>query len=213
MNPSPANRTRWTGPLKRPGRLTGDASVLAQFGKSHPAVWITITRFPAVFVGALALTNTTVRDHVVVQAWVGLVGVVAGAVLALVGQHVLRRSDARERLGLLLLEQCSFLIASSEDYRNRIWEERKGLSQTAVAGWDLSAHRLAQARLKVLCHDRQVHAALTELQESGTALGRSWRLSRQDGPEVQEAWRRHKMALENFLEVSSRLVRRRVSDD
>lgn len=147
------------------------------------------------------------------QAWAGLVGVVAGAVLALLGQHFLRRSDARERLGLLLLEQCSFLIASSEDYRNRIWEERKSLSSTAVAEWDLGAYRLAQARLKVLCHDRAVRCALAELQEAGIALGRSWRLTRQDGPEVQEAWQRHRSALEGFMDVSSRLVRRKVSGD
>jgi hypothetical protein len=154
-----------------------------------------------------------IRHHVVVQAWAGLVGVVAGAILATLGQHVFRRSDARERLGLLLLEQCSLLVALSEDYRNRVWEERKGLGDDAVAQWDLGAYRLAQARLKILCRDAATLDSIVELQQAGIALGRSWRLSRQDVPEVEEAWKRHKVALATFVQVSSKLVGAKIRAD
>jgi hypothetical protein len=47
----------------------------------------------------------------------------AGALLALAGQQWGLRRASRTRAGELLLEQCAQLIALSEDFRNRAWEE------------------------------------------------------------------------------------------
>ena len=143
----------------------------------------------------------------------GLVGVVAGATIAMVGPYVVGRAEARERLGTLLLEQCSQLVALSEDYRNRIWEERNALSETAVADWDLPAYRLAQARLKILCTSEPVLASVTNLQQTGIALGREWRLSRTDGPAVETAWKAHRKALDDFTAHGSSLVLARLRGD
>jgi len=57
-------------------------------------------------------------------AWAGLVGVVAGALIAFAGQYVMRRGEKQERFDALLLEQFAVIIALSEDFRNRVWEER-----------------------------------------------------------------------------------------
>ena len=57
--------------------------------------------------------------------WIGLVGVVAGALIALVSQYLIRNSEARERKDALLLEQLAMIIALSGDYRDWVWQERK----------------------------------------------------------------------------------------
>ena len=54
-------------------------------------------------------------------AWIGLVGVVAGALIALVSQYLIRNSEARERRDALLLEQLAMIITLSGDYRDRVW--------------------------------------------------------------------------------------------
>lgn len=112
------------------------------------------------------------------EAWIGLAGVVAGALIAFGGQHLNRRSDIRERTTGLLLEQFSLLVALSEDYRNRIWEERNGLSPDVVSGWDLQAYRMAEARVRILCRDESVAAAVRDLKDTGVELGKAWRLTR-----------------------------------
>jgi len=85
------------------------------------------------------------------EAWIGLAGVIAGAAIALGGQYLTRRSEQRERLTTVLLEQCATVVALSEDFRNRVWEERNQLAENVVAKWDLAAYRLAEARLRILC--------------------------------------------------------------
>lgn len=109
------------------------------------------------------------------QAWIGLVGVIAGAVIALSGQYLTRRSEVRERQQTLLLEQCALVTALAEDFRNRVWEERNQVAEGVVARWDLGAYRLAQARLRILCDETGVLSALQVLSEAGGNLGRIWR--------------------------------------
>jgi hypothetical protein len=142
------------------------------------------------------------------QAWIGLVGVIAGAVIVLSGQYVTRRSEVRERQQTLLLEQCAQVAALSEDFRNRVWEERHQVAEGVVARWDLGAYRLAQARLRILCDETDLLSALQVLSEAGGNLGRIWRLSPEGGAEnVQEAWETHRSALNSFIKASSRLLR------
>src|SRR5450631_2550418 len=109
------------------------------------------------------------------SAWIGLVGVVAGAFVALISQYLVRNSEARERKDALLLEQLAVLVALSEDYRNRVWEERAKVATGVVAAWDLGTYRLAEARLRILCQDSNVLSALASLKKTGAELGRSWR--------------------------------------
>ena len=89
-------------------------------------------------------------------------GVFLGGVVALVGQQLSGRSEAKDRNATLMLEQLSILVALSQDYRNRIWEERNNLSDDAVAKWDLGAYRMAQARVRILVSDSELLAAVRE---------------------------------------------------
>lgn len=100
------------------------------------------------------------------DAWIGLAGVVAGAFIAFVGQYMMRRSEMRERSEALLLEQAAVIAALSEDYRNRVWEERSKLAGDVVAAWDMGAYRLAEARLRILSGDHGLLEAMDELRES-----------------------------------------------
>ena len=88
--------------------------------------------------------------------WIGLAGVVAGAVIAFGGQYLLRRAERQDRNDALLLEQFAIIIALSEDYRNRVWEERNQVANSVVNAWDLGTYRLAEARLRVLSRDSAV---------------------------------------------------------
>ena len=46
--------------------------------------------------------------------WIGLAGVLAGALIAFVGQYLLRRTESQERNDTFVLEQCVLLIALSD---------------------------------------------------------------------------------------------------
>jgi hypothetical protein len=143
------------------------------------------------------------------DAWIGLVGVIAGAVVALGGQYVTRRSEARERQEALLLEQCALLVALSGDYLNRVWEERNQLATDVVASWDLGAYRIAQARLRILCRKPDVLLALDTLSKTGGDLGKAWRLTPDDVGNVDAALDAHRSALDAFTTASSRLLQLR----
>jgi hypothetical protein len=44
----------------------------------------------------------------------------------------------------VLLDQRAQLIALSEDYRNRVWEERNLAANDVVAQWNIGVFRLAE---------------------------------------------------------------------
>jgi hypothetical protein len=139
--------------------------------------------------------------------WVGLVGVLAGALIAFGGQYMMGRREREERNAALLLEQCAVLIALSEDFRNRVWEERHNVATDVVGQWDLGAYRLAEARLRVLSPDPGFQAAVTALRRSGTDLGKAWRLGTSDEAAVESAWTAYEDSVEMFTNVSSRVIR------
>ena len=143
--------------------------------------------------------------------WIGLAGVVAGALIALGGQYFLRRTERQDRNDALLLEQFALIIALSEDYRNRLWEERNQVASDVVNAWDLGTYRLAEARLRVLSRDSAVVAALRVLHEAGTQLGHAWRLGPRDEATVDSAWVAHREAIERFVAASSQALRRRTT--
>ena len=101
--------------------------------------------------------------------WIGLVGVVAGALIALVSQYLIRNSEARERRDTLLLEQLAMIIALSGDYRDRVWQERKKVATGVVAAWDIGSYRLAEAKLRILSQDTNLLGALMALNDQATA--------------------------------------------
>ncbi|MDQ2883316.1 MAG: hypothetical protein M3Y48_19655 [Actinomycetota bacterium] len=145
------------------------------------------------------------------EAWIGVIGAVVGAVIALLGQYISNRSERRARDAALLLDQCAHLIALSEDYRNRVWEERNLVANGVVAEWNIGEFRLAEARLKILCKDKASVAAIGRLQSTGQELGKAWRLERSESEALDAAWRNHREALNNFSQISGDLVRRRIS--
>ena len=150
------------------------------------------------------VTNPRLSRHAyIVEAWMGLLGVLAGAAIAIVGQRLSYRSESRDRLQTLVLERASQLVALSEDFRNRVWEERHGVSAETVVAWDLAAFRLAEATLRLLCPSPAMTSALRELRQAGQDLGKEWRLNRSSGPQLDLAWERHRKAIEDFLSTSS----------
>ena len=142
--------------------------------------------------------------------WIGLVGVVAGALIALVSQYLIRNSEARERRDTLLLEQLAMIIALSGDYRDRVWQERKKVATDVVAAWDIGSYRLAEAKLRILSQDTNLLDALMALNRRGGELGVSWRLSPEDEAQTEAAWKAHKAALERFIASGSTAFRQRV---
>lgn len=143
-----------------------------------------------------------------VVGWVGLVGVVAGAAIALFGQHNLRRLDRRDGDAGLMLEQCATVLALSEDYRNRVWEERLLGARDAVEAWDLREYRMAEARLRVLSADQSLLDALAAVGNAGQRLGKLWRVAPEEGDALDTAWVAYKVAVHNF-EASARNALRR----
>lgn len=128
---------------------------------------------------------------------------IAGAAIALGGQYVTRRSEAREAL---LLEQCALLVALSGDYLNRVWEEQNQVAAGVVAAWDLGGCRLAQARLRILCREADVLPALQRLSETGSDLGKGWRLTPPTRGLSGQHLEAHRSALNIFTAASSRLL-------
>ena len=78
-------------------------------------------------------------------AWLTLIAGVAGAVISLAGQQLGSWGANRTSAGELLLEQCAQLIALSEDFRTRAWEETVLGQRDRVDTWDIASHRLALA--------------------------------------------------------------------
>ena len=76
--------------------------------------WLAIGLVPVVCARQAGHTN-------VMDAWIGVIGALAGAAIALVSQYITNHSARRERDASILLDQCAQLIALTEDFRNRIW--------------------------------------------------------------------------------------------
>jgi hypothetical protein len=143
-----------------------------------------------------------------VNAWVTLVAAVAGAAIALAGQHVAKRGETRTRRGELLLEQCAQVVALSDEFRSRVWEEAKLGKQGQVDAWDLGGYRLAAARIRILSDDASLVAALEELTNSGKQLGAYWRRGKVDLDELQSRRELDKVACSDFVQVSQIVVKR-----
>jgi hypothetical protein len=102
----------------------------------------------------------------------------------------------------LILEQCAQLVALSEDYRNRVWEERNLGVTDLVAQWDLGGYRLADARLHLLSSDETVLTASRALHRAGVNLGVAWRTTPRSDGEIDTAWTNHKQAINDFIDAS-----------
>lgn len=124
----------------------------------------------------------------------------------MLGQQVSARREERTARSAELLNQLSILIALSEDYRNRVWEERNGLSDRSVSDWDMAGYRRAQARVKLLVRDEAVLRDLRRLESSGQALGKEWRLGKAERPELEQTRKEHRSALDTFLVTARDLV-------
>ncbi|MFD9073662.1 hypothetical protein [Streptomyces lasiicapitis] len=142
------------------------------------------------------------------SAWGTLLATIAGAAIALVGQHLVKRSEERARISELLLEQCAVVAASSMEFRDRMWEERHLDLEGRVASWDLSALRMATARVHILSKDEALLSSLDHLNKAGRRLGSYWRLGDASDASYSDLWDRHGVALKQFLATSGKTVRR-----
>ncbi|MFF7206218.1 hypothetical protein [Streptomyces sp. NPDC008141] len=132
-----------------------------------------------------------------------------GAAIALLGQHLTKRSEARARTTEMLLNACAHVVASSSDLLNRIWEEHALRLEGRVVEWDLAGHRLASARVEILSVDVRLVAALHEVNEAGKALGAYWRRGNTEEAEYQARRDRYRAAMHAFTDESGRAIRNR----
>ncbi|OPG10725.1 hypothetical protein B1R27_01335 [Streptomyces sp. GKU 895] len=140
------------------------------------------------------------------DAWGTLLATATGAAIALLGQYLSKRSEARARTVELLMEACAHVAASSGDLLNRVWEERVLNLEGRVVDWDLASHRLATARIQILSQDAGLLAALREVNDAGQALGAYWRRGNAQEAEYRSRRDRYRAALQGFVEHSSRVV-------
>jgi hypothetical protein len=144
------------------------------------------------------------------NAWITLLAGVSGAVIALGGQQLGTWNVNRTRAGELLLEQCAQLIALSEDFRERAWEETVLGHKGRVDGWDLASHRLAMARARILCQDAPMLAALAEMEESGKEYGGHLRRADVSEEDLAALRERNKASISALAHASSTVIRRRL---
>jgi hypothetical protein len=149
-------------------------------------------------------------DTLRMDGFLGLVGAAVGAAIAICGQLVTTRTERRSRVAELLLEQCAQAVALEEDFRDRLWEERRLGHAGRVDAWNAGAKGLADARLRLLSRDERLLSAARELGESGTALAGYWRSGQRESDEIDRLWKRHRLAVDTFIEVSGGMIRDRV---
>jgi hypothetical protein len=137
---------------------------------------------------------------------VALLSAVAGGAIALAGQYLTRRLDTRSRNVEMLLELCATIVALSEDFRNRLWEERLLGHTGRVDSWNLTDARLAEARLRIVSRDQRLLAALNEVTKSGGSLGAYWRRGQIEEDELQRRSDRNRDAIAAFLTVAQEAV-------
>ena len=142
------------------------------------------------------------------EAWIGLVGVLLGGLIGFVTQRISERSNRSIASLQALTEAVALVIALSEDYRNRVWEQRNELDSNAVAAWDLKESRLAQSRVRLLTSDTKLLDCERALQRTGTDLGKAIRLAPSGDDDIQQAWEAHRLALDNLVAEGRRVLGR-----
>lgn len=143
--------------------------------------------------------------------WASLIGVIIGATITFIGQFFVQRIARRTDNVTLVLEQCALLVALSEDFRNRLWEEREGLSEKSVSKWAVGEFRLAEARLRILSGDSALIDALNQLRSSGQELGTFWRTQRRKGDTLATLWKGNTSAQDEFINAARAVVRHHFS--
>lgn len=143
--------------------------------------------------------------------WASLIGVIIGATITFIGQFVVQRIARRTDNVTLVLEQCALLVALNEDFRNRLWEEREGLSEKSVSKWAVGEFRLAEARLRILSGDSVLIDALNQLRSSGQELGTLWRTQRRKDDTLATLWKRNTSAQNEFINAARAVIRHHFS--
>jgi hypothetical protein len=144
------------------------------------------------------------------NAFIALLAAVAGASIALAGQYMTRRGEVRTRTGEFILDQCASIIALSDDFRNRVWEEKELGLTGRVDAWDLTGYRHAAARLMVLSDDAALLSALEDLTESGKRLAGYWRRGQADPAELERRREADKEVCARFVAASAKTLRRQL---
>jgi hypothetical protein len=144
------------------------------------------------------------------EGWLALLAAVAGAMIALAGQHITRRGEQRSHRAELLVEQCATLLALSGDFRNRVWEERDLGLQDRVGAWDLAGFRLAAAKIAILCTDERLNEGVTELRTAGSDLGHYWRTGSRDDATLDRLSANFSDRIDDVATSCSRVVGRQL---
>lgn len=141
------------------------------------------------------------------SAWLTVVATLAGGVIALAGQFIAGRTEGTRERRRQLLEACAVVVSLSEDFRNRVWEERTLGKTGRVDEWDLGRSRMAENQIELLCDDPHVLAALDRLRSTGRDLGSYWRRGAIDEAHLDVLYERIKEARGEFVAAAKRLFR------
>jgi hypothetical protein len=144
------------------------------------------------------------------NALITLFAAVAGASIALAGQYLTKRGEVRTRTGEFILDHCASIVALSDDFRNRVWEEKELGLPGKVDAWDLTGYRHAAARLMILSDDTALLGALEDLTESGKRLAGYWRRGQADPAELERRRDEDKTVCARFVAASAKALRRQL---
>src|SRR5689334_18216730 len=97
------------------------------------------------------------------EAWLGLGGALIGGLLTITGQYVLVRINRAHERSKALVSCAAQLVALSEEYRDRLWEERRIGASDRLSEWRLSDYRKAEASLKILDDSERLRSTLQAL--------------------------------------------------
>jgi hypothetical protein len=141
------------------------------------------------------------------SAWLTVVATLAGGLIAVAGQFMAGHNEGRRERRRQLLESCAVVVSLSEDFRNRVWEERTLGKEGRVDEWDLGRSRMAENEIELLCDDARVLDALEELRRTGRDLGSYWRRGNIEEEHLDELYDRLKQARVGFVSSAKRLFR------
>lgn len=137
------------------------------------------------------------------EVWIGLVGVVIGALAAVAVQWIQLRATDQRADKQALLDVCANIVGLEHLFRHRIWAYKRTGDETKLDEWPIGERRLADARVLILSADDRLRKALLDLRNSGAEFS----VSRDaDEAEFEELSRAHWASLWRFQIEANRIV-------
>ena len=133
------------------------------------------------------------------DAAIGLIGVIAGALIALYSQRFQQRAGEDTDIRKVLLQQCANVVALEHDFRHRVFDHRERKLPNTLPEWPRSKRREAEAQILILSTNDQLRDQLLLLRRKGAALAAALEAAdEQFRPAAEE----HRTALWRFQDLA-----------